>query len=485
MTVTVQDGPAQDGTVQDGTIQNGAITAELARFSAAVSLKTLPPEVVARTKLLVLDLVGNIIRARHDVDSTPILLAATRSLGLGAGNSGVFGDPSRWTPAGAALLNGALGHSLDFDDTHAAASLHPGAVVIPAALAAGEMAGSSGAEVLAGIVAGYEVACRVALALPARAHYDRGFHPTATCGTFGAAAAAGRVLGLDAAGIAMAFGISLSQAAGSLQFLASGAWTKRFQVGWAAMGGLAAATLASEGFRGAIEAIEGRYGFLQAYAPDPQPARALAGLGHGFAVMETAVKPYPSCRYGHAGIDAALALREAHSLRPAEIESVRYGLSQAGMNLIGEPAAHRADPQSVVDAQFSGPFVIACALATGRVAWDSYRKLRDPAVRALLPKVTCHLDPDIEALGPMAGRITITARGETFAQTVATPKGEPESFPSEAELCAKFAGLADEIMGTDRATRLAESVLAMENAVDIARLMRRTAPQMAARLAGE
>ena len=114
----------------------------------------------------------------------------------------MFGDAARYTPPGAAFLNGALAHSLDFDDTHAAGSLHPGAPVIPAALAAGEMVGASGADVLAAIVAGYEVTCRVALALPAGAHYDRGFHPSATCGAFGAAAAAGRVFGLDAAGIA-------------------------------------------------------------------------------------------------------------------------------------------------------------------------------------------------------------------------------------------------------------------------------------------
>src|SRR5258707_14056771 len=112
-------------------------------------------------------------------------------MGMAAGNSGVFGDAARYTPAGAAFLNGALAHSLDFDDTHAAGSLHPGAPVIPAALAAGEMVGASGADVLAAVIAGYEVTCRVALALPAGEHYDRGFHPTATCGAFGAAAARG------------------------------------------------------------------------------------------------------------------------------------------------------------------------------------------------------------------------------------------------------------------------------------------------------
>ena len=170
------------------------------------------------------------------------------------------------------------------------------------------MAGASGADVLAAIVAGYEVTCRIALALPAGEHYDRGFHPTATCGAFGAAAAAARVFGLDAAGIEGALGTVLSQCAGSLQFLVNGAWTKRFQVGWAACNGLMAATLVREGFKGAAEALEGRHGFLHAYAPNPKPERAVQDLDSVFELMHTAVKPYPSCRYGHAGIDAALAL---------------------------------------------------------------------------------------------------------------------------------------------------------------------------------
>src|SRR5436305_13536391 len=153
------------------------------------------------------------------------------------------------------------------------------------------MTGTGGADVLAAIVAGYEITCRIALALPAGAHYDRGFHPTATCGAFGAAAAAGRVFGLGADDIASALGIALSQSAGSMQFLANGAWTKRFQVGWAARNGLAAATLAREGFKGAAEALEGRHGFLHAYAPAPIPERAVQGLGTEFELMETAVKP--------------------------------------------------------------------------------------------------------------------------------------------------------------------------------------------------
>jgi 2-methylcitrate dehydratase PrpD len=463
------------------------ITAELAGFSAGITLDRLPPEVVERARFLVLDLVGNIVRARHDAESTPPMLAAARALGVAAGNCGVFGDAARYTPAGAAFLNGALGHSLDFDDTHAAGSLHPGAPVIPAALAAGEMAGATGADVLAAIIAGYEITCRVALALPAKAHYDRGFHPTATCGAFGAAAAAARVFGLDAATIESALGIALSQAAGSLQFLVNGAWTKRFQVGWAAMNGLAAATLAREGFKGAAEALEGRHGFLHAYAPAPVPERAVQDLGRVFELMATAVKPYPSCRYGHASIDAALALRAEHGLRPEEIVSVTMGLPKAGMLLVGEPADKKANPQNVVDGQFSGPFVVAAALATGAMGWDSYRLLQDPAIRALLPKVRCEMDPEIEAEFPanMSGKITIEARGERFVRTVVVPKGEPANFLTEAELRAKFAGLTDAVLGAERAAQLADAVLGIDAAPTVASLMRHASPLMAARLAGD
>ncbi len=463
------------------------LTADLSRFTAAIRLESLTPAVTARARMLTLDLVGNIVRARHDAESTPALLAACRALGLAAGNAGVFGDSARYTPAGAALLNGALGHSLDFDDTHAAGSLHPGAPVIPAALAAAEMAGASGAETLAAIIAGYEVTCRIALALPAGAHYDRGFHPSATCGAFGAAAAASRVFGLDAEGVASALGIALSQSAGSLQFLANGAWTKRFQVGWAAMAGLAAATLAREGFKGASEALEGKHGFLAAYAPAPDPARALVALGEEFELMRTAVKPYPSCRYGHAGIDAALALRAKHGFKAAEIDAVTLGLPRAGMLLIGAPLEKKRDPRNVVDGQFSGPFVIACALARGAMGWDSYRLLDDPEIRALMARVTPVEDPAIEAEFPrfMAGRVTLAVGGKDHAETVIIASGEPETFPSEADVRAKFAGLADAVLGVERAARLADAVLAIDRAGEVSGLMRLASPLMSARLAGE
>ena len=460
------------------------ITQDLASFSASIRLDRLPPEVVARARLLVLDLVGNIIRARHDAESTAPLLAAARALGLASGNAAVFGDTASYTPAGAALLNGALGHSLDFDDTHAAGSLHPGCPVIPAALAAGEIAGVPGAEVLAAIVAGYEVTCRLALALPAGDHYQRGYHPTATCGVFGAAAAAARVFGLGTAGIEDAFGIALSTAAGSLQFLTNGAWTKRFQVGWAAMAGLSAATLAREGFKGAADALDGKHGFLRAYAPNPVPERAVDGLGTAFELMQTAVKPYPSCRYGHAAIDAALALRSELSLQPEEIESGTVGLSESGMLLVGEPLAKKANPENVIDGQFSGPFVVSAAFVSGAMGWDSYALLDDPRVRALMPKVTCVRDSEVQAEFPanMSAKMTLHARGKVFTRMVVVPKGEPSNFLTDAELRAKFTGLASPVLGRVRTARLATALLAIDEASYIGALMRLGVPALGTRL---
>ncbi|WP_158745986.1 MmgE/PrpD family protein [Acidisphaera sp. L21] len=455
-----------------------SITPTLAAYAASMKLDALPPEVVTRARFLVLDLVGNIVRARHDAESTPALLSAAKALGLDQGNCFVFGDTKRYSPTGAALVNGVLAHSLDFDDTHAAGTLHPGAPVIPAAIAAGEMCGASGADVLAGIIAGYEVMCRTAVALPAGDHYQRGYHPSATCGVFGAAAAAARVFGLDAAGVESALGIALSQSAGSLQFLVNGAWTKRFQVGWAGMAGLAAATLAREGFKGASEALDGRHGFLSTYAPNPNPARAVQNLGTVYELMATAVKPYPSCRYGHAGIDAMLALQDEHKFNPAQIEKITYGTSHAGMLLVGAPAAKKADPQNVVDGQFSGPFVLLAALTTGKMNWDSYGALQDPTIRSLLPKVICEQDPEIEAEFPtnMSGKVTVLAGGKTFTKKVVVPKGEPSNFLTENELRAKFAGLTEAVLGSAGSAALADAVLRIDVTNNVSSLARVAQP---------
>jgi 2-methylcitrate dehydratase PrpD len=281
------------------------------------------------------------------------------------------------------------------------------------------------------------------------------------------------VFKLDESKTAAAFGIALSQSAGSLQFLANGAWTKRFQVGWASMGGFIAATLAREGFKGAAQPIEGGYGFLRSYAPAPHPSRVLQDIGHVWELMQTAVKPYPSCRWGHAGIDAAIAMRAKYGLRVQDIEAVTLGISHAGMSLVGEPVDQKIRPANIVDAQFSGPFVIATALTIGKMEWDSYRLLEDPAIHDLMARIRCEEDPEIEAEFPanMSGKLTVKANGETLTETVIVPKGEPANFLTDAEVSAKYAGLVDPVIGARAGARLAKAIMGLEHLTHAAALL--------------
>ena len=450
----------------------GEITRQLAEFASRIDYETLPGAVRERTKALVSDHVAIAYRARQEAAISPSIVSALGRLGLGAGEASVIGDTRTYAPPAAAFFNGALAHCLDFDDTHARSSLHPSAPIVPAALAAAEMVSANGRECIAAITAGYEVQIRLSLALGPSAHYARGYHPTATCGVFGAAAAAGRILGLEVEGMVCAYGLCGSQAAGSMQFLADGAWNKPFHVGYAAMSGLIAASLASEGFRGAADAIEGDAGFLASYAPDPSPDEAVRNLGIDWETLEIAVKPYPSCRYGHAAMDALIALRADHGIDDDAVESVRVGLPQTGWRLIGNPEPEKQNPQNYVDGQFSMPFVAAVALREGGMSWDSYAAhLDDPRTRSLCRRISSEVDPEVENHFPahMAGSARVRTRdGEEFEKLVVIAKGEPENFPATAELRAKFDGLIGDYMPGEHRVALAEALDGFEAAERVA-----------------
>jgi 2-methylcitrate dehydratase PrpD len=449
------------------------ITKQLASFVADLRYEDLPPEITERAKRLILDLTGIIIRARNDAESTPSLISAVEKLGLAEGKCSVMGDGRSYAPTAAALINGTLAHSLDFDDTHAAGSIHSSAPIVPAALAAAEMSDASGKELIAAVVAGYEVQIRLSLALNPTAHYDQGFHPTATCGVFGAAAAAGKLLGMDADGIRSAFGLALSQAAGSMEYLTDGAWSKRSHVGQAAQNGLICAVMAGEGYKGPLRAFEGRYGFLHAYSPSSDPDKAVAGLGEIWETMRLAVKPYPSCRYGHAAIDGIVSLMKEHGISAGDVEEVEIGLSEMGWKIIGGPE-DKTNPQSVVDGQFSMPFCAAVALREGGLAWDDYKKhLKDETTRALTRKVKAVVDARAEAEFPanMSGTARIrTSKGE-YEAFVTVPKGEPDNFLADDEFLEKFDGLCAPYLGETQARRLADQLLALEQANSISAVM--------------
>lgn len=438
-------------------------TAKLAAYVADLSYDAIPREVLERAKHLTLDFLGSAVRARREAESTPSLLAMLKALGLDhEGNATVVGDRKAWTPAVAALLNGALGHSLDFDDTHADSSLHPSAPVVPAAFAAGEMVNASGRDVLTAIVAGYEVCCRLGNALDPTSHYARGFHPTATAGTYGAAAAAAKLFGLNKEQIISAFGVSGSQAAGSLQFLVNGAWNKRYQVGAAAMNGVIAATLARDGFLGSSESVEGKHGLLVGYTDDAHPDKAVADLGKVYETMKIGVKPYPSCRYTHAAIDALLAMRRAHNLTPDQIKRVEIGLHRNGITLTGDAPTKR-HPTSIVGGQFSMFFTGALALDQGRFGWDDYTRLGDKAINALADKIDVVQDDRLEAgrTHPFGARVTVTTDDGVHEELYPDPSGEPTSFPDSAAMRQKFLTLARPVLD-GQADKFADAILSLE-----------------------
>jgi len=443
------------------------ITRQLAEFAAGLSYEDLPGEVIERTKRLILDISGVMVRARHDAESTPSLLAAVSRLGLVGGGCSVIGDDAGYVPTAAALINGTLAHSLDFDDTHAEGSLHSSAPIVPAALAAAEMTDASGRDLITACVAGYEIQIRLSLALGPSDHYERGFHPTATCGVFAAAAAAGKLLGMDAGGIQNAFGIALSQAAGSMQFLVDGSWTKRSHVGQAASNGLMCATLAAEGFKGSEQAFEGRAGFFHAYAPNPDPDRATVGLGETWETLRLGVKPYPSCRYSHSALDGLTALMREHGIDASDVESVEIGLSEVGWKIIGDPEDVKRNPDSIVAGQFSMPFCAAVVLREGGMVWDDYAKhINDADTLSLCRRIKTVVDERAEAAFPecMSSAVRITTDAGTFETFVEDPKGEPANFMTDDEFRSKFDGLAAPYLSEAGAERFTQAILSLEQA---------------------
>ncbi|HLK12778.1 MAG TPA: MmgE/PrpD family protein [Candidatus Binatia bacterium] len=433
----------------------------LAAEIAALRAAPLSEALRARAADLLLDFLAVALGGAGEASSVA-LRRGLGALGLG-GEATVIGTAERLPAPQAALANGAAAHALEMDDTHQGGSIHLGASVFPAALAAAELTDAPAALVLTAAVAGYEVAARLAMALDPAAHYRRGFHPTGTCGAFGAATAAGVVLGLDAPALAAALGIAGSQAAGSMEFLADGAWTKRLHPGWAALAGLHAAALAGAGFRAPATVFEGRFGVLRAYS-DAARTAPLLGDG-GWELLRTSVKPHACCRYMQGPIDATLALRAAHRLAPDAVARVEVGMLAAGIPIVCEPPAAKRRPASVVDAQFSLPFGVAVALVRGAASPAEFapRWLADRDVRRLMDRVEGVPDAALDAHYPRAWptwvRITCTD-GRVLSTDVRHPRGDPESFPTPAELAAKLRGLAARALPAPAIERVLAAVTA-------------------------
>jgi 2-methylcitrate dehydratase PrpD len=439
------------------------ISEALAAHVAALTWDALPPEVVAMARRVVLDTIGCALLGSTTPEAER-LAAVRRDLG-GTGPCTVWGTPGRAAPGLAAFLNGAHAHMRELDDIGGGG--HAGACQVPAALAAAEVGGADGRALLLGLVAGHEVSSRLTDA----ASYDtltlRGWHTTGVYGTLGAAAAAAGVLGLDAAATAHALGLAGSFVGGIWAFMADGAASKRLHPGKAAETGLLAALLARRGVTGPAHVLDAEWGGLFAtYVPgEADPGAIVKQLGDGFRILRKGFKPYPVCWGVHSTADAVFELRAAHRLTPDDVARVRVVLSEMSRRMIG---GRRID--TVLDAQMSVAWAVACILARGRLTLAEFTDaaLADPAIRALVDRVELVVDP--AAHGERQTVEIETPDGRRLRARVETPRGHWDRPLTDAELRAKFLDLAGPVLGL-RAERVADLVGALERPGALADLL--------------
>lgn len=449
-----------------------SVARRLARFVSGLRLDDVPPAVATRACVLALDTLGGALASAREDFGRSVTQAAER-LG-GPPESTLIGSKSRVGAASAVLANGTLAHGLDYDDTLEDAIVHTGACCATTALAVGEARHASGADVLAALVAGVEVMAAVGSAVPGAFH-RRGFHPTALCGSFGAAAATGRLLGLTADQLATAFGICGSQASGIIEYLADGSWTKRLHAGWAAHAGVVAALLAQSGFTGPRTVFEGTHGFYRAFGgevPDTAHLGALgAGLGREWAIQRLMFKAYPCGSINQPYMDCAARLRTRPGFDPAAIRDVLCRTAEGPVHRLWEPIAEKRRPTTPYGAKFSLPYCIALVLVDGAAGVEGFTeaRTRDPRVLAIAQKIRYVLDPSLPYPRRFTGHVRVELDdGRVLEETQDAPRGGPAHPLAADELRAKFRANAVRALPAGRVEPLIEQLLAIDRAQDVA-----------------
>lgn len=440
----------------------------LAGYFCGVTYDDLSADHVGKMKVFFLDWLGSAYAGR---DLTPIRMMRKVIMGLGGTPEATsIPDGVKTSCLLAALVNGASSHIVEMDDLHRESILHPACAILPAVLASGERERISGKELIAAISVGYEVGIRVALAVGPD-HY-RYWHTTATCGTFGAAAGAAKVMHLSEEQFAWAIGSAGTQAGGLWEFLVESAMSKQLHPGKASMNGLLAALLAREGFTGAKRILEGEKGFFRATSQDFDENKCVADLGRVFHSERNSIKYHASCGHTHSAIDAVLLATGGKTFNPSEIETVDLRIYQGAIDLLGN-----VEPKTPYLAKFNLPFCVATALRHGHVQAGDFTpaSLESEDLKALMKKVTFAADPDLTAAYPRKwpARVTIRLKdGQRLEGANAYPKGDPENPLSEQELIAKFKGLTEGILPPPQGNAIIDRVMGLEKMGDVSELLK-------------
>ncbi|MCE3239790.1 MAG: MmgE/PrpD family protein [Deltaproteobacteria bacterium] len=443
----------------------------IGRFVRSLSIDDIPQALVDKAKLVLLDTIG-VALASSTMEFGAMVTRVAQALG-GSPNSRLIGCDSKVAAANAVLANGTLAHGLDYDDTLEEAIVHTGCCAGMTALAVGEEVGADGRSVLEAAVAGTEVMCKIGIVAPGKFH-ARGFHPTALCSTFGAAAAAGKLYSLELGQWSDAFGICGSQSSGIIEYLADGTWTKRMHPGWAAHGGVVATLLAREGFRGPEKVFEGTHGFFQSFGgPTEYHFEKLLELGKIWETPRLTFKSYPCGSISHPYMDCALKLRHKYAPAPEQIVEVVCRTAQGPVHRLWEPLAVKQQPASSYGAKFSLPYCIAVMLIRGRAGLEEFtdEAIHDPSVLALAKKVRYELDPTIDYPRHFSGHVKIRwADGSVLEENQAHPRGGFEDPLPPEEIEAKFRANASLGLLPERADHIIEAVARLDELPNITSL---------------
>lgn len=441
------------------------ITHRLAEFVASTPTAAIPPEARQQARRAVLDTLGVMIAGSRQ--EAALKVASLICEQGGVGEAAVLGHGFR-APAGeAALVNGTSAHALDFDDVSVTMRGHPSAPVLPAVLALGEKLGSTGSALVDAFVLGFEVECKLGSVIGGP-HYALGWHPTATFGALGAAAACARLLRLGPDQTRMALGISASLASGARRNF--GSMTKPLHAGWGSRNGVIAATLASRGFTADDEALEAPDGWLHAASGGaPVDASPIERLGDPWEIISPGidVKLYPCCYFTHLSIDAALEIRPQVAQRGEEIEGVRVSVSPGTMMVL-----RKKPPDTGLEGKFSLEYCVTAALADGGVSLATFADdaVARPDVRAIMHRVRVTEDGP-QAAAPFGGSASVQVafyNGESISsRRMDVPRGDPRNPLSWSQLAQKFRDCAKPILDGSRTAAVIQLIENLDELPDV------------------
>ena len=439
-------------------------TAKLVSFVQETSYGDFPREVIHQAKRCFLDLIGVTLGgARQPV--VQILIKTLRDTG-GKPQATVLAHGFKTSTLNAALVNGTMAHALDFDDTHIGSIIHPSAPVIPVVLALGERLKSPGKSALEAFVLGYEVETRIGLGLGSR-HYNRGWHTTSTCGRFGAAVAAGKLLGLSSLQMSRAMGLAATQASGLR--LAFGTMTKPFHPGKSAFDGLLSALLAKKDFTCPSNMLEGAKGFAEALGDDDTNLNRMAkDLGRKYEILNNTFKPYAACLLTHPTIDGVFELKNRYHLKADEVDEISCEVARFCLD-----AAGQKEPKTGLAGKFSIYYCAALPLIEEAAGEDKFtdKKVQSSQMVALRKKVRARVNP---ALKDTEARVTIaTIDGKKYSAFINKPKGDPRNPPTDSELENKFRSLAVNILPQRKIDALIEMIWNLDKVKNLGRLLQK------------